>query len=156
VKNDKEVQVVEFEDTSPGLPPEHLEEIFKPFYTKKSGDTGLGLSVAEKIVTLHGGTIAARSEMGKGTVFVITLPVDGPSQAADASYPSTPIPQGLEDEALVRWSLETELSKEGYSVLVAESGEEGLEKIEEEDIDLVILDIYLPGINGLEVLETLQ
>jgi signal transduction histidine kinase len=97
VKNDKEVQVVEFEDTSPGLPPEHLEEIFKPFYTKKSGDTGLGLSVAEKIVTLHGGTIAARSEMGKGTVFVITLPVDGPSQAADASYPSTPIPQGLDN-----------------------------------------------------------
>lgn len=87
-ENDKEVQIVEFEDTSPGLPPEHLEEIFKPFYTKKSGDTGLGLSVAQKIVTHHGGRISARSEMGKGTVYVITLPANGPSQALNS--PDTP------------------------------------------------------------------
>lgn len=62
----------------------------------------------------------------------------------------------VEDEALVRWSLETELSKEGYSVQVSETGEEALERIGENDVDLVILDIYLPGINGLEVLETLR
>jgi signal transduction histidine kinase len=77
---EKEVQLVRFQDTGTEVPEERLEEIFKPFYTKTSGDTGLGLSVALRIVSLHGGKISALSEAGHGTVYTITLPVDGPTK----------------------------------------------------------------------------
>lgn len=62
----------------------------------------------------------------------------------------------VDDEDLVRWSLEKGLSKEGYHVLLAETGELALKRIEEEPIDLVLLDIRLPGISGMEVLQKLR
>lgn len=77
---EKEVQLVRFQDTGTEVPEERLEEFFKPFYTKTSGDTGLGLSVAQRIVSLHGGKISALSEAGHGTVYTIALPVDGPTK----------------------------------------------------------------------------
>lgn len=89
-KGERDVQIVEVGDTSPGLSPDRLEAIFKPFYTKKGGDTGLGLSAAQEIVSRHGGEITAHSEPDKGTVFVVTLPVDGPSKAGDSSATSRP------------------------------------------------------------------
>jgi two-component system, NtrC family, sensor kinase len=72
-----EVQI-EFEDTGEGIAPENLAHIFEPmFTTKRMGTgTGLGLAVCEQIIREHGGTIRARSEVGRGTRFTITLPVD--------------------------------------------------------------------------------
>ncbi len=65
-------------DTGPGIPPEALARIFEPYYTTKSGGTGLGLPTARRIVEAHGGAIDVRSDLGKGTDIVIALP------AADA------------------------------------------------------------------------
>jgi signal transduction histidine kinase len=62
-------------DTGPGIPPSQLERIFRLFFTTKSSGTGMGLAIAKKIVERHGGTITVESEMGKGTRFVIDLPV---------------------------------------------------------------------------------
>lgn len=61
----------------------------------------------------------------------------------------------VDDEYLIRWTLEQNLTKEGYQVLVAQTGEEALEKVEREALDLVLLDIKLPGMDGYEVLEKL-
>jgi len=66
---------VEVEDNGPGVSPEVLKKIFKPFFSTKHKGTGLGLSVVHTIIEQHSGSIFARSEEGKGTVFTITLSV---------------------------------------------------------------------------------
>jgi signal transduction histidine kinase len=67
---------VHVEDTGEGIPPEALEQIFEPFYTRKEQGTGLGLSIAKQIVEEHGGEIRVASELGKGARFSVFLPAD--------------------------------------------------------------------------------
>ncbi len=62
-------------DTGPGIPPEHLERIFRPFYTTKRAGTGLGLSLCRRIVSQHGGTLTAQSEIGRGSEFTVRIPM---------------------------------------------------------------------------------
>lgn len=62
-------------DTGPGIGPERLDEIFRPYVSGRSGGTGLGLATARRIVEEHGGRITAQSEIGKGSNFTITLPI---------------------------------------------------------------------------------
>jgi len=62
-------------DTGSGIPQEQLEKIFRPFYTTKRGGTGLGLSLCRRIISQHGGTLTAESEIGKGSRFIIRLPM---------------------------------------------------------------------------------
>lgn len=65
---------VEIRDTGPGIPPDRLEKIFKPFYTTKGHGTGLGLAICEKLMRDHGGTLHAESSVGEGTTFRVNLP----------------------------------------------------------------------------------
>jgi Signal transduction histidine kinase regulating C4-dicarboxylate transport system len=67
---------VHVEDTGEGIPPDALEQIFEPFYTRKEHGTGLGLSIAKQIVEEHGGEIRVESELGKGSRFSVFLPAD--------------------------------------------------------------------------------
>jgi signal transduction histidine kinase len=67
---------VHVEDTGEGIPPEALEQIFEPFYTRKEQGTGLGLSIAKQIIEEHGGEIRVASELGKGARFSVFLPAD--------------------------------------------------------------------------------
>jgi signal transduction histidine kinase len=69
---------VRIADTGCGIPQEHLNKIFAPFFTTKSRGTGLGLAVVKKIIERHQGTIEVRSKVGEGTAFHIILPVGGP------------------------------------------------------------------------------
>lgn len=72
-------------DTGRGIPPEHLPNIFRPFYTTKGNGTGLGLSLARRIVEEHGGRIDVASAPGEGTRFVVSLPIVRP--AIESSTP---------------------------------------------------------------------
>jgi len=72
---------VRIRDNGPGMEPEKVEKIFKPFYTSKSNGTGLGLAITKKLVDAHGGSIEAVSHPGHGAEFVLTFPKSGPSEA---------------------------------------------------------------------------
>lgn len=71
----EKVLATKIQDTGEGISPEDMENIFKPFFTKKSKGTGLGLSISQKIVRGHGGEITCESSQGKGTLFIIYLPI---------------------------------------------------------------------------------
>ena len=79
-RREPESIVIDIEDTGPGIPPEHLNRIWDPFFTTKpvGQGTGLGLSITHRIVTRHGGNITVDSEPGRGARFHIELPVHGP------------------------------------------------------------------------------
>jgi hypothetical protein len=73
-------------DSGTGIPPEQLERIFRPFYTTKRGGTGLGLSLCRRIIRQHGGALSVESEIGKGSQFIILLPVREPLEESRKVY----------------------------------------------------------------------
>lgn len=66
---------IEVVDTGPGIPPEHLDRIFEPYFTTKEGGTGLGLALAHKVIQDHHGSIRVETGAGSGATFVVTLPI---------------------------------------------------------------------------------
>jgi two-component system NtrC family sensor kinase len=87
--------VVQVEDTGCGIPPEHIKQLFSPFFTTKpvGQGTGLGLSIAYGVVKMHHGTIQVKSQVGKGTTFTVTLPVRLPQSSAQAASPEATLPR---------------------------------------------------------------
>jgi two-component system cell cycle sensor histidine kinase/response regulator CckA len=148
-------------DTGTGIPPEIISKVFEPFFTTKEvgKGTGLGLSTVYGIVKQTDGWIFADSEVGKGTSFVIYLPVHHATEAPEPAAPVRVEPQGetwgtgtillVEDEAMVRAVAERALTRQGYQVLTANNGEEALELIEEgAEFDLLISDVVMPQMDG--------
>ena len=82
LRRDEDDVLITVADEGKGIPPENLPNIFRPFFTTKGHGTGLGLSLARRIVEAHGGTIRVRSEVGKGTQFEVRLPIERPSSPA--------------------------------------------------------------------------
>ncbi|MCJ2185356.1 hybrid sensor histidine kinase/response regulator [Novosphingobium beihaiensis] len=151
------------EDTGGGIPPEHLGKIFEPFFTTKEQGkgTGLGLSTVYGIVKQSGGFIFAESEVGKGTRFIVYLPVYHVAAASAAELPAVkeeaPVSQWagggrillVEDEDPVRMVAERSLMRQGYEVTSARDGEEGLVLVEEGgQFDLVVSDVVMPSMDG--------
>jgi signal transduction histidine kinase len=66
---------IHIRDNGPGIPPEVQDRIFVPFFTTKKTGTGIGLPIAQKIVHAHGGVLDMESEVGKGTEFIIKIPM---------------------------------------------------------------------------------
>jgi CheY-like chemotaxis protein len=144
-----------------------LARIFEPFFTTKpvGKGTGLGLATAYAIVQEHRGRIRCESRAGEGTTFSVLLPALDAAAPAEAPAPvSVSLPGGTEtlllvdDEELVRRTLGRGLERAGYRVLEAGNGEEGLGIMEREggQVALVVLDLSMPGMSGLEVLDQLR
>ena len=157
-------------DTGHGMDQETLEHIFEPFYTtKETGKgTGLGLAMVYGIVKSHGGYIMCYSEPGMGAIFKIYFPVlitESPEQRADSRVEpgAEALPGGREtillvdDDADVLKVGKAMLERHGYTTIMAEHGERAIEIYEKEKelIDLVILDVGMPGIGGHKCLEHL-
>lgn len=149
-------------DTGTGIPPELLSKIFEPFFTTKEvgKGTGLGLSTVYGIVKQSGGYIFAESTPGHGTSFVIYLPVhvaagSEPKLAAKAAAAPRRSSWGtgtillVEDEDMVRAVAERALSRQGYTVLTAADGEQGLEVLAgAPKVDLLVSDVVMPSMDG--------
>lgn len=148
-------------DTGTGMSPAVKEHIFEPFFTtKESGrGTGLGLSTTYGIVKQHVGAIHVYSEEDRGSIFRIILPMAPKTEQRKAKPAEEEISGGTEtiliaeDESGVRKLLILMLESQGYTVLAAEDGEHALElwKEHKEHIDLVLLDMVMPRLNGMEV-----
>jgi len=146
-------------DNGEGIEPAHVTRIFEPFFTtkEKGKGTGLGLAAVYGIVKQHHGEITLTSTIGKGTEFIIHLPLSIPD-LHEKDVPSENLKTGeghiliVDDESVVRTTLKVALSKLGYTVTVAEDGIKGFNTFEElqDQIDLVILDMVMPGMTGRE------
>lgn len=169
IKTEKEGEIIRIsvEDNGPGIPETTMEKIFTPFFTTKGvGEgTGLGLSVCHGIVTEHNGKIYARSEPGKGATFIVELPVTsiqpekvGPSGVEmgvvkDASRYKILV---VDDEPAIVEVLQQILVSEGFEVDATSNATEALRLIMSEDYAIVLLDIRLPGMSGIELYQHLN
>lgn len=153
-------------DSGVGMAPDLLPRIFEPFFTTKESDkgTGLGLSTVYGIVAQHNGFIDVTSSPGGGTQFTILLPVTDRQQEKKKSESAASMSRGsetlllVEDDTLVRAVLVETLGALGYQLLVAANGEEA-ERLEEQhtgDIDLLVTDVVMPGINGVDLARRLH
>ncbi len=160
-----ECVLVSVSDTGHGMAPETIEHVFEPFYTTKElgRGTGLGLAMVYGIVQQHHGHVRCESEMGRGTTFKVWLPAL-PRQETTAMERIEIIPGSgtetilmVDDEEFVRELGNRILTKAGYTVLEARNGKEALEVCEQEHerISLVILDLIMPEMGGVECLREL-
>ncbi len=163
-----EVERVGFEvrDTGVGIAEELKPRLFEPFFTTKPAGrgTGLGLSVVHGIVAAHGGQVEVESRLGEGSCFRVWLPRSRKAELrekpARSAAPAPPRGQGqrvllVEDEPLARQSLASALEEFGYEVYALARAEEALALPERHRFQVLITDLGLPGINGLELAATL-
>ena len=158
-----EYVVLSVSDEGKGISPEDLERIFEPFYTKKimgRSGTGLGLAVVWNTVQDHNGYISLKSS-DNGTVFELYFPVtreekaDGKEELPLENY----LGHGekilvVDDEERQREIAGVLLTKLGYVPEAVESGEEAIEYVRENTVDLIVLDMVMPkGINGRKTYE---
>ncbi|MEW6144441.1 MAG: PAS domain S-box protein [Thermodesulfobacteriota bacterium] len=155
-------------DDGPGIPDEIRGKVFDPFFTtKEPGEgTGLGLSVSYGIVKEHGGDIYIREGGGEGATFVVELPLLTPGAGApDAEkYEARNDLKELrkirvlivEDEVVVISLLKTVLEELGHAVEIASNGKEAIRGRDLGSYDLIVCDIRMPDMNGVEFFEELR
>jgi PAS domain S-box-containing protein len=159
---------LEIEDTGIGIKPEDLERLFIEFQqldavlTKKHAGTGLGLALTKRLVEAQGGSVGVRSVPGEGSVFHAILPnrfddvevIQRPSERPVRR--DAPAVLVVEDNARDRRLIRKALLDAGFQVDTAETGAEGLRKFEASSFVAVTLDLLLPDMSGLEVLERIR
>lgn len=147
---------LEIEDNGVGIPASNLGRIFEPFWSTKEDHDGMGLTANFGIVRRHRGTITVASSKGRGATFSVKLPGAAVAQEkpapVEAEGPTHSFRVLLidDDEPIVR-IFEKGLNKLGQSPIAALSGLEGLKIFEENEVDAVVCDLAMPGMNGWEV-----
>jgi PAS domain S-box-containing protein len=155
------VVVVEIEDDGPGVPEADVARIFEPFWTSKPQGTGLGLAICHGIVAGLGGELTlARPRETRGACFVVGLPASSASAPSDrppvSSRPRPPAERArilvVDDEERLAATLALALS-ERHDVDVAHRGQEALDRLATTPYELVLCDLLLPDLSGVDVFE---
>ena len=159
---------IEVSDTGPGIPNGIISKIFDPFFTTKAvgKGTGLGLSISYGIIKEHGGNIYAMSTQGKGTTFVMELPIiekqiKDQTTPADINIQYKVSGKGrraliLDDEPTILELLKKALSDDEFHVDTASRSEDALKMFQRASYDIIISDIKMPGMSGKEFYRTLK
>ena len=161
----------DIEDTGPGIDPGHLQEVFLPFHQIDGQQhavegTGLGLTISQKLVSIMGGELLVDSAPGKGTHFWFTLEVQETESAVPERDPASPNITGytgqpktiliIDDVAANREVLKSMLIPLDFQIFEAANGEEGLDLTETHSPDIILLDLFMPGMNGFKVAQRIR
>jgi CheY-like chemotaxis protein len=156
---------IEVRDTGIGVPPEKLDSIFEAFtqadgsHSRRFGGTGLGLTITRRLVSLMGGRLWAESEVGKGSRFFVELPLEPgaePLRTVDsAAEKAAHQLSGLsvlvaEDNAINQKVIMSMLRRQGWSITLAENGEQAYRRFLESRFDLILMDVQMPEMDGFE------
>jgi signal transduction histidine kinase/CheY-like chemotaxis protein len=153
-------------DEGRGIPTDKLDSIFdrfqqiEPSDARQKGGTGLGLAICRSIVQQHSGSIWAQRNLGLGSTLYVMLPRT--TRATDVILPASPPPRGegailvCDDDAGIRTVVSEHLTRQGYTVIEAISGEQALVLAAEHNVEAILLDLYMPGLSGWETLQRLR
>ncbi len=178
--------IVSVKDQGPGIAPDSMDRIFHPLEQLTPGGhgqqqgTGLGLTIARNLAVMMDGSIEVTSDLGKGSTFKIHLPAsDLPAPTAPEDFPSLALPEDpvaplravdetsesdgdapvvlcVDDEPINLQVLQNVLQPQGYRVITAASGSAALRSVATAQPDLIVLDVMMPGMNGLDVARNLR
>ncbi|MFT7691807.1 MAG: CheY-like chemotaxis protein/two-component sensor histidine kinase, partial [Candidatus Latescibacterota bacterium] len=156
-------------DSGIGMTPDQIERLFQPFTqadsstTRRYGGTGLGLVISQRFCAMMGGRIEVESQEGVGSTFSVYLPaeVKEPTEDDRTEDVITPVTTGntvlvIDDDATVRDQLQRLLDREGFHVLTASSGKQGLLLAATVPPTVILLDLVMPEMDGWEVLGALK
>jgi len=150
-------------DDGPGMDADTVDRIFEPFFTTKFTGRGLGLAAVLGVVRGHRGALSVESAPGRGTVFRILFAPSAQASGLEAAAEANPARRDLtllliDDEEVVRDMVGEVLEHERVSVLRAEDGARGIAlfRDQRERIDLVLLDLSMPGLSGEETFRRLR
>lgn len=161
------------EDTGVGIAEDKMNLLFQSFtqvsrgYTRQYQGAGLGLSICKRLTELMGGTIAVKSTAGKGTTFYISIPFAVPDHTPQYHEQQSTEPKIVtsfsdyriliaEDEKVNRLSTKQYLEQQGFTVEEATNGKQVLDKLSYEDFNLVLMDIQMPKMNGIEATQAIR
>ncbi len=151
-------------DSGIGIAPEAVEALFEPFTqadasrSRRYGGAGLGLAISQRLVDGMGGTIAVDSALGRGSTFTVRLdfaraapPASRPRLEGESLAAGAPLSVLMvEDEEVNRQVLAGLLTRAGHRVVTAKTGDEAIQAVAEQDFDVALVDIRLPGMDGFE------
>ena len=158
---------IEVSDTGIGIPKNKIECIFEPFqqlstriYNK---GVGLGLPISKKIIDALGGKIEVESVVGEGSKFTLDFffPIAKPNKIEEEKK-TTEIQVDsitiliVEDDQISRLAVKTWLSDKGHEVIIAENGREAVDYLKEQDVDIILMDVHMPEMDGIEATKIIK
>lgn len=165
---------IRLEDSGIGIPPEKIKDIFKRFnqvgrsLDPRFGGSGLGLTIVQSLVELMNGKIEVSSQFGKGTTFTLEIPFEKDFQGRSSEDSLKKVVQShvlkdrvpkvllVEDNDVNRRLASLLLSKHNFYVETAVNGQEALEKIRKENFDIILMDIRMPVMDGIEATQKIR